>query len=556
MISIPLVLAVPWGLCAQTPLTGLEIRRNLNHNETIDIDGRHGAMLAVPADSEVRFTGRRWREQPEGVAFPWFGGDFRLSALPTAALSSEQQIKIEIHADRQTINANLQLHSHLLRPRTGTQDQEAGDADTMYTFVLQVLARIREAQIELGAEAEDDPDTGWDRLRMMWLTQDVQTKKAPRDLIVDHAERLPARVQEIANHPRRVLKRTRELMPMDRIQELDNACIGWLIRQPGVSVAEKAGPRQRLRGIAREENLDTLENRVLKDLLRLSVDAGRVYVRANKHYGNSERVRLVNRYLALCHRHHRELCDIGISNPVHPVTPNYVLQQDSRYRVIWHAYREILSNKQREDDLWRWQRRLWADFARLAVVVAIDRLSSRQRVSLSPLHIRSNQANGRWSDTYPLLAMFVLKLGQRRLIAEVVDTTINAGHLVALAPWLSMLGCTAVVQLTDYENGRRGSLCIWAIHGTAAKPIPLAELVQSADEALRTALSQEKLRTSQPSKARGLVIRSTPDQAREFATQPADLAYGLTLDVNPNNIREALEECALILEDSMDRLFA
>ena len=69
MISIP-VLAVPWGLCAQTPLAGLEIRRNMSHNETIDIDGRHGAMLAVPADCEVRFTGRRWREQREGVAFP------------------------------------------------------------------------------------------------------------------------------------------------------------------------------------------------------------------------------------------------------------------------------------------------------------------------------------------------------------------------------------------------------------------------------------------------------------------------------------------------------
>ncbi|MBK8536900.1 MAG: hypothetical protein IPL59_18485 [Candidatus Competibacteraceae bacterium] len=84
-----------------------------------------------------------------------------------------------------------------------------------------------------------------------------------------------------------------------------------------------------------QENLDTLENRVLKDFLRLSIEEGRIYLRANERYGNTERIRLVNRYLALCRRHHRELYDLGISNPAHPVTPNYVLQQDARYQVIW-----------------------------------------------------------------------------------------------------------------------------------------------------------------------------------------------------------------------------
>ena len=555
MIPTPLVLAVPWGLCAQTPLAGLEVRRALQDGGEIEMDGRHGAMLALPAKVDVRFVGRRWREQHEGCAFPWIGGEFRLSALPTAALLSEQQIRLEIHAEGWKLSAKLKLHGHLLRPRGSVQDQEAGDADAMHAFVLQVLARIREAQIEPSAEGGDDPGTGWDRLRATWLKREAQTEEAPRDLIVEHAEQLPARVDETAAHPRRVLKRTRQLMAIDRIQELDNACIAWLIRQPGVSVAEKAGPRQRLRGIAREENLDTLENRVLKDFLRLSVDEGRAYLRANQRYGKSERVRLVSRYLSLCQRHHRELCGIGISDPVHPVTPNYVLQQDSRYRIIWRAYREILSGEQRKDDLWRWQRRLWADFARLAVVVAIDHLSSTQRVSLSPLHIRREQANGRWSDTYPLLAMFLLKLGGRHLIVEVLDTTLDTGH-PALAPWLYMLGCTAVVHLTDCDDGRRGSLCIWGVHGTAAKPLPLTELVQSAGEALRTALGQENLRTGQPVNARGLVIRSTPTQAREFATQPAHLAYGITLDVDPDHIREALEECALILEDSMSRLFA
>lgn len=557
MKSIPQVLAVPWGLCAQTPLVGLEVRRPLPNDAEVAIDGRHGAALAVPAASEVRFVGRRWREQPEGTAFPWIGDDFRLSALPTAALVSEQTIRLEIRANGQTLSTQLKLTHHLLRPRDNGPGQPIGDADafTMQTFILQVLARIREAQDELDTEADDETETGWDRLRILWLKRRPQVQEAPRELIVDHAERLPVRVEDTAAHPRRVLKRTRELMAIDRIQELDNACIDWLVRQPGRSVAEKAGPRQQLRGIAREENLDTLENRVLKDFLRLSVEEARIYLRANQRYGNTDRIRLVNRYLALCRGHYRELSELGIRNPVPPVIPNYVLQQDARYRVIWRAYLELLRNQQREDDLWRWQRRLWADFARLAVVVALDHLPSRQRVALSPLHIHNEQANGRWSDTYPLLAMFVLKLNQRCLIAEVLDATLDVPHH-ALCSWLSMLGCTAVVQLTDYDSGQRASLCIWCVHGVVADPLPLTDLVQSADEALRNALMQENFRTGQTVNARGLVIRSTPARSREFATQPAHLAYGITLDVDPDHIREALEECALILEDSMSRLFA
>jgi hypothetical protein len=553
---IPLVLAMPWGLCAQTPLAGLEVRRPLpDHYETVDIDGRHGAMLALPAEADLRFVGRRWREQQEGGIFPWIGGNFRLSALPTAALTVEQHIGLEVDHNGRKRNARLKLNGHLLRPRGSTASQEPDAADAMHEFVLQVLGRIREAQTELDAEGWPDFGTGWDRLRARWLHRAAHTEDAPRDLIVEHAEQLPNRVNETAERPRRVLKRTRQLMAIDRIQELDNACMEWLIRQPGLTVAEKAGPRQRLKGIAREENHDTLENRVLKDFLRLSIEEAQAYLRANKRHGQSERVRLVGRYHALCHRHHRELCAVGIGNPTHPVTPNYVLQQDARYRVIWRAYREILSAEQRKDDLWRWQRRLWADFARLAIVVAIDHLSARQRITLSPLHIRREQANGRWSDTGLRLALFVLRLAQRRLILEIFDTTLPDPH-PALAPWLYALGCTAVIQLTDCDSGHTGSLCIWAVHGVAAQPVPLADLVSSADEALRVALGQEQLRTGQRIKGRGLVIRSTPDRHGEYATQPANLAYGVALDVDPEKIREALEECALILEDSMERLLA
>ena len=581
---IPFILTVPWGLYATTPVAGFNVNHPLRNGDTITVDGRYGAILALPKMAELRFTGRNWRPQPEGGEFPWFDGPFRLCALPIAAQEREQEVGLEIHANGQVLSVTLKMDNHLLRPcGTHNSTQDASPADMMHGFILQVLARIREAESEHDpAECWDASMTGWDRLQAAWVTKKVRGEEAPLDLIVEHAERLPRRIDETASYPRRVLKRTRELMAIDRIQELDNACIEWLIRQPGRSVAEKAGPRQRLFGVTREENLDTLENRVLKDLLRLSADEARAYSQANKRYGNSERVKLVNRYHSLCRRHYRDLDDAGILRPTHPINPNYVLQHDSRYRIIWNAYREILSSEQRKDDLWRWQRRLWADFTRLAVVVAIDQLPSKKRVAMSPLHINSGQINGRWSDTYPLLAVFVLTFRNRLLVVEVLDITDvppddpNKDKDRCSRPdsWAYGLGCVAFVRLTDCDNGYSGSLCVWGVHGTATEPLPLIDLVHSADEALQDVLSQERRRTGQRVNVRGLVIRSTPDFANISADQmippircyksesikvdaeQGNLVYGITLDVDPDRINETFTWFDAILKDNIDRLFA
>ncbi|WP_132537922.1 DUF2357 domain-containing protein [Plasticicumulans lactativorans] len=553
---IPLVLAMPWGLLAQTPIAGQPTRRPLHDGETVELDGRYGAMVALPERTDLQLGSRRWPVQVEGAAFAWFEGSFRLVSLPTAALTSERQIRFDLlTAGESVLSVGLVLRNHLLRPRGAGRDDPAADA--LHTFVLQVLDRIREAEPSGAGDDWDDLGTGWARLRTAWLERDAQIEEARRDLIVEHAEQLPAHITEIAIHPRRVLKRTRELLPIDRIQELDTACLEWLIRQPGVTVAEKAGPRQRLLGIAREEHLDTLENRVLKDFLRLSVEAASVWQRENRRFHNSERARLVGRYLALCRMHHRELCAAGIGDPMPPVAPNFVLQQDSRYRVIWRAYRELLSAEQRMDDLWRWQCRLWSDFARLVVVMGVQELCDKPS-ALSPLFVRREQASGRWSDTLGLLGVFLIDLNGRSYVAEVCDASQlprNDTSRAKLASWQYALGCTALIRLIDLWSGHCASLCVWAMHSATAETLPLTELVASADEALSTAIRQEGLRNGEQLRARGLVIRSAPPGKTEYATQ-AGQVYGLTLAIGSEHIREALGECTLILQDSLERLFA
>ena len=81
---IPFILTVPWGLYATTPVAGFNVNHPLRNGDTITVDGRYGAILALPKMAELRFTGRNWRPQPEGGEFPWFDGPFRLCALPIA----------------------------------------------------------------------------------------------------------------------------------------------------------------------------------------------------------------------------------------------------------------------------------------------------------------------------------------------------------------------------------------------------------------------------------------------------------------------------------------
>jgi len=53
------------------------------------------------------------------------------------------------------------------------------------------------------------------------------------------------------------LARTHRMIPLARVQEIDRRAMTWLVRQPGETTAERAGNRQRISAIAREENFDT-----------------------------------------------------------------------------------------------------------------------------------------------------------------------------------------------------------------------------------------------------------------------------------------------------------
>jgi hypothetical protein len=286
-------------------------------------------------------------------------------------------------------------------PATPAQYQ----AHALLARVLAVWARLRDVELCLA-----DPATIWPRLAVQWL--DAESHPAPRmDPIVSHARRLGRTLALLDRAPRRVLRRQHRPVPLDRVQEMDRRSMLWLVRQPGTSLVEQAGDRQRILAVAREQSFDTLENRVLHSYARLAHGVAREYDTRQRRGGAATaalRLEQVRRYSKTCRRLAADLRERGVREAPADATPNFVLQNNASYRSIWDAWRELLGRARVVDELWRWQARSWEEFCALAAVVALQSCPGARVIATSPLLFRDEQDQGRWLRHVNPLAVFYL----------------------------------------------------------------------------------------------------------------------------------------------------
>lgn len=301
--------------------------------------------------------------------------------------------------------ANPARNGFPVRPRRGhdpaTPAEEAG-ADALRRM-NEVLARIQELE-----EALDDPSDTWGRLREAWKR--AEDEKDPRMAeIVRQARLIQPILRELITRIRRVLRRHRELTPLDRVQEMDRASMVWLSRQPGRNVPERAGSSQRIMATVRQENFDTLENRVVHAYSRLAADACREWLREHPRAKESRRYEQVDNFRKSCRAAAALLAELGVTIAQTGITPNYVLMQDRSYRHIHEAWIRLLQRQKTEDQLWAWQAETWTDFAVLAITLAIDELEEAQLVAQSPISWRAEAVTGRWFEQDRPIAVFWLR---------------------------------------------------------------------------------------------------------------------------------------------------
>lgn len=414
-----------------------------------------------------------------------------------------------------------------VRPRKGEEpkdESETRGADALRRM-NEVLARIQELE-----EALDEPADVWPRLRAAWKRAENEADPRMAEIVRQAREIRPV-LKVLHVRIRRVLRRHRELTPLDRVTEMDRASMVWLSRQPGRTVSERAGAGQRILATVRKESFDTLENRVLHAYARLAGGAAREWMREHPRARQSARYALVESLRKTCRTLADALTGLGVPVAAPTVTPNYVLAQDPDYRRVYDAWMRLLRRERVIDDLWAWQGQTWTDFAVLAVTLAIDELDEAELIAQSPVDWRAEAATGRWFDQDRPIAVFWLRNTGR--IVEIQARPENPGALLTAAQ------AHVALRITDLgRNEVPQRVPIWTPH--AMNRIDLAESVTDAAALLRQVQTQV-LATSEALR-NGLILTPAHDAP---GTATADgrrcRVTGIALDASGPALAEGLE---------------
>lgn len=394
----------PWALLEFERRHRLPVR-----DQDIEIEATHHASLWLyeTNDQRAQVNGKSDTTDP----LPGFdvGGDGRRFSIIPFPLRSTSGLTISTG----TNSVNVRWRGIPERPpaKVEPQTEQEFAAHRLMLRAQAVWARLRDVESALG-----DPARLWQELRRRWTEEDAGAQ--PRmDIIVKHAFALWRTVEELAQSPRRILRRTHRQIPLSRVQELDRRAMTWLVRQPGETLAERAGDQQRLLAVAREENFDTLENRVLRSYCELASHAARDYLELNKAKRLTTRARKVDAFGRASRRLARHLAEHGVRAADPGVTPNFVLQHNVNYHRIWTGWQELLKHDRVLDELWRWQARSWEEFCTLAVVVALAGILGARLIAAAPIEFLSEQSRGSWLSHDNPLATFYLP--HQKLIVEV-----------------------------------------------------------------------------------------------------------------------------------------
>ncbi|TBW38400.1 DUF2357 domain-containing protein [Siculibacillus lacustris] len=400
-------------------------------------------------------------------------------------------------------------------PKEGQADLGAVE---LFTRVKAVWTRLSDVEDVLG-----DPATIWQRLAALWMSGAAEDDPK-RDVIVRHARKLGQTLDIIDKRPRRILRRTQQLVPLSRVQELDRKAITWLIRQPGETVVERAGSRQRIRAVTREENFNTLENRVVLSYARLADHLARDYCNRNRSAAQSSRYAAVLAFRRKTQRLAQNLADMGVIAANPDVTPNFVLQNNPAYHAVWIAWRELLRHHRVIDDLWHWQARSWEEFTALALVVALHGIPGARILATSPLIFEEEQRRGCWlTHVNPLATVFLAEQG---VVAEVSYRPHYKGSLRSFAApiWLRVGRLNVPLENQPY----------WVVW-------PLWDAVGGIDPDVQEAEEIESvLEAGGKTVVRGIVVRPTR-AAGGIERQSSKRATVVTLGASGDALRQGIE---------------
>ncbi len=449
----------------------------------------HGSpVLSVPRDFTVGAAMRYEAFLPLGCSYD--GESYRLYRVPHAIAASRHtarddgRMKLVLsHAgERDTLSIRCE----------GAVPGSLRDEGEPQQAVLEWMSFFDFCVQRAGVRGKGASAVPWVKMPECIREYGRDTTVQKRSLIVNIAEEMPQRVQDLVHSARRILIHERRLLPATRAAEMDAGCMQWYFRQPGKNPMQKASVnRQRLQAISRRETFNTLENRVLREFLLRCMRECRQYVRVVcAGATDTSYAKDVNRFGGICSELLKRPVWEDVDELESGARPNYVLQSDARYRKIWELYQKLLRRQDEEDWMWAWQGRTWADICTLllgASLLAMTKIGGS--VKISPLAragcgLLSEQVQGCRVVTGSEPGPFLLEFRNRRAVLEVVHASQAEKHKVA-----SSLGSTGGSLFFVLKPlGRRTTarvIVIWPVHTlSSTMPHNFQALQKSAEQGL------------------------------------------------------------------------
>ncbi|MBP7831064.1 MAG: DUF2357 domain-containing protein [Kiritimatiellae bacterium] len=449
-------------------------------NRPVLIRGDGSPRVVVSADLGVPSFGsqRAKRDELASVSFPffWAGQRAHMYALPA---------NHRPHPGRHSFTHSLDIggqqvwcaQEHLIgRPDLEKEHGESQEANAWMEWMVNCFRLLHNLD-ELCDDAETKTTRGlsrrvWGAADRVWRKD--QTKEAPLHLVVSLAKdvQLVDALETCTSKPRRILKRIRADQKVEKIQELDSACIRDFARRPGTTIQQKAGARRELLSVSRIENMDTLENRVLCWVLR-EVAALAVEYRSEFDKGERQsdpKVRDVRKMLVQTRdwRMREPVSSVLPGQLRHPVHPNYPLQFDAKYHRVYAAYRSIIEHKKVMDDAWTWHRVLWAEAARQILYAALA--SAERGGAWSSAYYFGEGSRGRWTAPPVAPGPFTLPRLGETYVFDAIDVIHDKAAKDALLkgrlfPGSDIVGATGCDTVLDCQGPQALplQLLVWCV---------------------------------------------------------------------------------------------
>jgi hypothetical protein len=375
----------------------------------------------------------------------------------------------------------------------------------------------------------------WDSVAKYWRMGSDEAAELALIVRLAQDTRLVRALRSIERGPRRMLLRKHELVKVSRIQEMDSGTLRVYSQAPGRSAVQKAGAKQELLAVVRQDTVDLVENRVLLWVAGRATRMAAIYCQRNARFHSTVRFQLVQQLQRLCQLllNSQRLEDVG-SLPHHLSAPTYCLQFERRYRRIWHAYCMIRRQDRLEDDAWQWQTHFWGTSARLLVGSMLLELRGWAETRVSTPYFRGEGSCGEWLEGPSTPGPYSTPYGT----CHVLDLRDGIGFIGGPGSQLPEVATRSGADWILVWPERRRLLLLWSAVAAGVRAIDNGSLGMVR---LSTRIARLSLESNWSWGA--LLFVAVPEAEADLDTAPNIVAVRVPVDVHTqwDNVRAALE---------------